>query len=500
MKQIARGNLRAGIAAGLAGLAMVGVAVPAGPAAAQTLPLPALEISATPESKRVTIDWAEAADTAGRRVSNVVYSTWDFAGSSTVAIVGAYAKPCDYRLRISKIPQDPGFGRSTSLVYQIFENTTGTGAPLRSDTLRITAPNTFLAFEPGIIGDLGLTVTPNVGPPSGPLGTIAVSVGGVSSTLSLSSGYFATALNSVTTLADTLQVRVVGPVDINAIPDPLPPGTPDVTLQVTSPTQTFNIMDAMSISFGNGSAAPGDTVKWNAHYLFPPQGRITADLEAFEGYHVWRSNLPDLNQFALLGEIRQCESKFDFVLLNEDESSEIDVDLQYDPAQRLFTVIDRGIHDDFPYRYAVSTFDRGFLGNPEDLTFEGQLDATDKFYPARATRDAAEKVYVVPNPFKRHSDFQEGDAKVVFANLPTDCDIRIYTESAEHLITLHHSFPSEPRSTSPTSREWDLRTQSGLPVASGIYIFHVKGTNTYESGSGTITEPLEQVGKLIVAR
>src|SRR5262245_50836897 len=283
MKQIDRGNLRAGIAAGLAGLATVGVSVLVGPAAAQTLPLPALDIGVTPESRRVTIDWSEAADTAGRRVSNVVYAPWDSAGSSTVAIVGAYAKRCDYRLRISNIPQAPGFRRNTMLVYQIFENTTGTGAPLQSDTLRITAPNTVLPFDSGIIGDLGLTVTPNVGAPSGPLGTIPVSVGGVNSTLSLSAGYFATALNPVTTLADTLHVRVIGPVDLASIPDPLPPATPDTTLLVTSPAQTFNIMDAMVISFGNGSAAPGDTVKWNAHYLFPPNGRITADLEAFEG-------------------------------------------------------------------------------------------------------------------------------------------------------------------------------------------------------------------------
>lgn len=504
MKHIASpGKLRAGIAGWLVGLVVGGPVGTAGPVVAQTLPLPPLEIAVTPEMKRVTIDWDEATDTAGRRVSNVVYAPWDSAGSSTVSLVGSYAEACDYRLRIAKIPQDAGFNTRTQLLYQIFDNTTGTGAPLRQDTLRIFAPDSIHSFDASIIGDLGVVVSPNVGATSGPLGTVAVTLRGVNSTLSLSAGYFVTALNSVTSLSQGLQVQVTGPVDLSAIPDPLPPQVPNDTLLVTSSTQAFPIMDAMTISFGEGSAGPTDTTTWTAHYLFPPNGRITADLEAFEGYHVWRSDLPDLDEFELLGEIRQCESKFDFVLLNEDESNEVDLELRYDPAQRHFTVIDLDIHDDFPFRYAVSAFDRGFLGNTEGLTFEGALATTEKFYPARPSRDRGQKVFVVPNPFKRHSDFQEREPKVVFANLPTECAIRIYSESAEHLITLHHG-PGEPRSTSPTSREWDLRTDSGEPIVSGIYIFHVEGTNTFQrpitGGTETVNESLEQVGKFIVAR
>lgn len=504
MKHIASpGELRAGFAAWLVGLAVGGPVGPVGPVAAQTLPLPPLGINVTPDTKRMTIDWDEAADTAGRRVSSVVYAPWDSAGSSTVSLVGSFAKACDYRLRIAKIPQDPGLNTRTQLIYQIFDNTTGTGAPLRQDTLRVFAPDSVHLFEASIIGNLGVVVSPNVGSPSGPLGTVPLTLRGVNSTLSLSAGYFVTALNSVTSLSQGLQVQVTGPVDLSAIPDPIPPQVPNDTLLVTSSTEVFPIMDAMTISFGEGSAAPGDTATWTAHYLFPPNGRITADLEAFEGYHVWRSDLPDLDVFELLGEIRQCESKFDFVLLNEDESNEIDLELRYDPTRRHFTVIDLDIHDDFPYRYAVSTFDRGFLGNTEGLTFEGALATTAKIYPARPTRDRGEKAFVVPNPFKRSSDFQEGGPKVVFANLPTACTIRIYNESVEHLITLNHG-PGESRSTSPTSREWDLRTDSGQPIVSGIYIFHVEGTNTFQrpipGGTETVNEAIEQVGKFIVAR
>ena len=499
MKQIAPlGSLRAGIVAGLAAV------LPVGPVAAQTLPLPSLEITATPDSKQVTVDWAEVPQTEGRQFSHVTFAQWDSLGVAPFpTIQGSYVRDCDYFLRITKIPQDPGVNRRTLLLYHFFANTTGVGAPLRVDTLQIVAPDSLHTFNPGIAGDLGIVVPDNIGPPSGPLGSVPLTLGGVNSTLNATAGYFATALNSVTSLS-RLRVQISGPVDLSAIPDPLPTSVKSDTLLVTTPGQRFPMLDAMTIAFGDGAAAPGDTAKWTAHYLCQANGRITMDLEAFEGYHVWRSTLPDVNSFTLVGEIRPCESKFDFVLLTPDDLTLTSVELLYDPGQRHFTLIDRGVHNDFPYRYAISTFDRGFLGNPEDLTYEGPRSESAKLYPAMPARDRAQQVYVVPNPYKRHVDFQEGDAKIVFANLPTDCTIRIFTESTDHLITLHHG-ANEPHSTSPTSREWNLRTESGAPIAPGIYIFYIQGTNRYQravSGGGTetVAEPFEQVGKFIVAR
>jgi hypothetical protein len=495
-----RGRRPARLAGALAAVALAGAANDVG----ASVPLPEVAITVTPQSQEVTLDWDEVASTEGRAVSNITFSQWDDANSSDFDIAGTYVLDCDYRLRISKIPQDPGFNRRLQLVLQIFENTTGTGAPLRLDTLRIVAADSVHAVDPAVAADLGIRISDNIGNADGPLGTVPVSLRGVNSTLEVSAGYFVTALNTVTSLAQGLSVQVVGPVNLNAIPDPLPPSIPVDTLLVTSPAQTFEIMDAMTISFGEGAAAPGDTAKWTAHYAFPANARITADLEAFEGYHVWRSDLPDVNDFTLLGEIQQCASKFDFVLVDEAEAAALDVELVYDPVARHFRFVDHDVHDDFPYRYAVSTFDRGFLGNLEDLTFEGALVSSGKLYPAKSARVREEEISVVPNPFKVASDFQEGGPKVVFANLPTECTIRVFTESAEHLVTLQHG-PGEAHSTSPTSREWDLRTGNGERIVPGIYIFHVEGTDRYEralDGGGTesVTEAVEQTGKMIVIR
>ena len=479
----------------MAMLVAAGLGLVAG-AGAQNLPLPSLDLEVAPASKQVTLQWTEAPLTAGRTVSNVTLSGgWDFANSSTVEIVGDYVLDCDYRMRVTKIPQDPGLNRQLLLFAQLFDNVDATGFPLRTDTVRIVTADSVHAFRSSFAPDLGITISDNVGDPDRPLGTCPVTLSGVNSTISPTAGYFATALNSVSALSQGLIVKVAGPVDLTGIPNPLPPSVPTTTFTVTAPGQRFNVMDAMRISFGEGAAAPGDTVKWSAHYAFTAGGRIQADLETFEGYHVWRSDLPDLESFTLLGEIQQCESKFDFVLLTGDLVATQKVQLVYDAANRRFTVTDRDVHDDFPYRYAVSAFDRGFLGNDSGATFEGPLTKSSKLYPAEQASRPGRGIYVVPNPYKRRSDFQERDAKVVFANLPTECSIRIFNEAAEHVITLLHG-PGQAESTSPTSREWNLRTNAGSPVVPGIYLFFVQGTDR----SGAAARSVEQTGKLIVVR
>jgi hypothetical protein len=57
---------------------------------------------------------------------------------------------------------------------------------------------------------------------------------------------------------------------------------------------------------------------------------------------------------------------------------------------------------------------------------------------------------------------------VKFTHLPARCTIRIFTLGGELIRTLEKNDPS----TSQIS--WDIETASALPVASGIYIFHVE--------------------------
>ncbi len=467
------------------------------PAHAQLPDRPDLELDVTAYSRMVELRWSEVPTTEGRLVSNIRRNLFG-PDSVRVDIVGQYTLPCDYRLRITKVPQDAGFNRRVQIRYTIAENTSAVGAPLREGTIVCTDPDVVYPFQTDIAGNLGIRIGGNVNDPEGPLGTIDATVTGLNTTSSPTVTYFAAALNSVSSLSDTLQVVVAGPVTRPVVP-PLPPSVPRDTLQVTASSETFPIQDGQRISFSEGSTAPGDTLFWTAKRLFASNANMTADLQSFEGYHIWRSDLPDVNEFTLLGEIRQCESKFDLVLVDPDELEEISVRLTYDPVGGTFTFADSTVHDDFPYRYAVSTFDRGFLGNVEGLTFEGTLAESGKFYPAPRARNRTNAVYVVPNPYSESADWQEGgDRKIVFANLPTEATIRIFTLSADFVTSLRHG-PGEPGSTSATSREWDLRSDAGQLIAPGIYLYNVEGVNRFGSG-GTQTEGYQQSGKFMIAR
>lgn len=75
------------------------------------------------------------------------------------------------------------------------------------------------------------------------------------------------------------------------------------------------------------------------------------------------------------------------------------------------------------------------------------------------------RVYVYPQPLKL-SNLQP---RLNFVNIPNDAEVLIYSSNGRHLITLH------PSSDSPILF-WDLRTQSGEKIGSGVYIFKMKSS------------------------
>jgi hypothetical protein len=460
-----------------------------------------------PGTANMVFSWAEAPVTSGRRFSNLetVFLDDTLGISVDIDILGQYVGECDYRLNMKVVRRtdlDDRRFQEAVVVAVIAENTENTGGGVATDIITVPWADTDFYFDPAILGNLGVRLGSNVSQPTTPLGTIQVRISGLNTTLSERAEYFVTALNSVTSLSDGLEIEVSGPITLPV--DSLPPGTPTFNYTVTSPADTMRIMNGMWISFGEGSAAPEDTVVWSAHYLTPPGGFILADLEAFEGYRVWRSGLPDVDNFVLLGEIQTCFSKFTFSLVNEDEIAEIDLDLRYDPVARRFEVTDRDLHNDFPYRYAVSTFDRGFLGNDQDLTFEGERVESRTFFPALQRRDSNFDAYVVPNPYNQSVEWETGRPKVVFANLPSECTIRIFTAAADHVATILHG-EGEPATESPTSATWDLRSTVGARIAPGIYIYYIDGIDRFERDLGngeteSVSQSYRHTGKMIVVR
>lgn len=84
-------------------------------------------------------------------------------------------------------------------------------------------------------------------------------------------------------------------------------------------------------------------------------------------------------------------------------------------------------------------------------------------------KDQMAKINVFPNPYFAHNtaEFNQFVRFVTITNLPEKATIRVFSLTGELLRTIH-------KDDNSTSVRWDLRNESVLPVASGIYIIHIE--------------------------
>ena len=80
-----------------------------------------------------------------------------------------------------------------------------------------------------------------------------------------------------------------------------------------------------------------------------------------------------------------------------------------------------------------------------------------------------DKIRAVPNPYYNRSRYELNQfSRVIrFMNLPETCTIRIFNLAGELVRTLQKT------DITNSVLSWDLQTDNQLPVASGVYVFHV---------------------------
>ncbi|MCB0476629.1 MAG: T9SS C-terminal target domain-containing protein [Crocinitomicaceae bacterium] len=83
--------------------------------------------------------------------------------------------------------------------------------------------------------------------------------------------------------------------------------------------------------------------------------------------------------------------------------------------------------------------------------------------------DNMSNIYIVPNPYYGHSSYEQGALEYVakITNLPQECEIGIYNIRGK----LVHTFKKD---NSLTFLDWDLTNHIGVPIASGVYLIHIK--------------------------
>ena len=88
---------------------------------------------------------------------------------------------------------------------------------------------------------------------------------------------------------------------------------------------------------------------------------------------------------------------------------------------------------------------------------------------AAIAESALELIGIVPNPYRARSVYETGSTERIarFVNLPETATIRIFTLAGTLIRTLEKTNPS-------TILDWNLTTESGLPIASGLYLIHIE--------------------------
>lgn len=121
--------------------------------------------------------------------------------------------------------------------------------------------------------------------------------------------------------------------------------------------------------------------------------------------------------------------------------------------------------------------------------FNGKRDFfrlnTAAFTSREATKEDLDKVKVVPNPYIISAEWELDPNKkqLAFTNLPTVCDIHIYTISGERVASLHHESSIEGWEW------WNMLSFNQQEIAYGCYIYVI------ETPSG-----MKKIGKFVVLR
>ncbi len=99
---------------------------------------------------------------------------------------------------------------------------------------------------------------------------------------------------------------------------------------------------------------------------------------------------------------------------------------------------------------------------------------------------SASDSYAFPVPWRPHGPKAGSDSNqtgteaggITFNTLPSECTIKIYTLSGELARTLHHS----DLGGTMQQEVWDVKTQTGDPVASGVYLWRVESSVDSKNG------------------
>ena len=106
------------------------------------------------------------------------------------------------------------------------------------------------------------------------------------------------------------------------------------------------------------------------------------------------------------------------------------------------------------------------------------VDLSDIGEESSVNDDLLADVYVVPNPYRGGSSFNQvyDDETIYFKGLPNQCEISIYTVTGKLVDKIVHN------SNVRGEKEWHLENSDGEKIGPGLYIYYVESGNSSFAG------------------
>jgi hypothetical protein len=157
-------------------------------------------------------------------------------------------------------------------------------------------------------------------------------------------------------------------------------------------------------------------------------------------------------------------------------------------AGQFYEYVDNDVVNGTRYYYAVVAYDFGddnpVTGIKAEPAIGGKNTNAFDIIPTMPVADNLANVKVVPNPYRGAADWEEWSpsgirlGRLYFTNLPAECTIRIYTVAGDLVKTI-------PRNDTEYGAEpWDLTGESGVQIASGIYVYYIEIPGSDETTIG----------------
>jgi len=235
--------------------------------------------------------------------------------------------------------------------------------------------------------------------------------------------------------------------------------------------------------------APGDSLDEAGNVLDPEDSRRSPEHHIstitgkpdFQGYRVYRYAGLDITGDPY--EISDMIAQFDKI-----DGIGFDTGLPPINEDGFREFVDTDLLDGFPYWYSVVSFSAPDLeeGLPEFQS--GFNENSVLLYPGPQGPLDAEggAISVVPNPYRGGSYFDTQGAdpelgrKIWFVNLPPRCSVKIFTLSGDLVRTLEHDDPNDGK------EPWDVLSDYGRAIATGLYIYVVENKDSGEVQRGKL--------------